>query len=46
MIAWAAIERIQNLGIDIAQDSLNFRPRPRWPLDPDAPKVAFAGIKA
>ncbi len=46
MIAWAAIERIQDVGMSQAQDNLNFRPRPRWPLDPDAPKAAFAGIKA
>ena len=46
MIAWAAIERIHNLGIEQAQDSLNFKPRPRWPLDPDAPIAAFAGAKA
>ena len=46
MIAWAAIERIHNLGIEQAQDNLNFKPRPRWPLDPDAPIAAFAGAKA
>jgi N6-L-threonylcarbamoyladenine synthase len=27
-------------------DGLDFAPRPRWPLDPDAPKRAFAGAKA
>ena len=42
MIAWAGIERLQ-LGL---VDSLDFAPRPRWPLDPDAPKAAFAGVKA
>ena len=46
MIAWAAIERIHDVGIDKARDNLNFKPRPRWPLDPIAPKAAFAGIKA
>jgi N6-L-threonylcarbamoyladenine synthase len=46
MIAWAAIERIQDVGMENAQDNLNFKPRPRWPLDPDAPKAAFAGAKA
>jgi len=46
MIAWAAIERIQVLGMEKARDDLNFKPRPRWPLDPDAPTAAFAGIKA
>lgn len=42
MIAWAGIERMR-LGMT---DSLDFAPRPRWPLDPDAPKRAFAGAKA
>ena len=46
MIAWAAIERIHDVGIEKAQDNLNFRPRPRWPLDPNAPNAAFAGVKA
>jgi N6-L-threonylcarbamoyladenine synthase len=46
MIAWAAIERIEVLGLELAQDGLDFRPRPRWPLDPDAPSAAFAGAKA
>jgi len=46
MIAWAAIERIQVLGMEKARDNLNFKPRPRWPLDPDAPTAAFAGAKA
>ncbi len=40
MIAWAGIERLgQN-------DSLDFAPRPRWPLDPAAEAVRGAGIKA
>ena len=43
MIAWAGIERIKALGLDAAQDNLDYRPRPRWPLDPDA---AAAGAKA
>ena len=42
MIAWAGIERFKKGDID----GLTFRPRPRWPLDPDAPKVPGAGIKA
>jgi len=46
MIAWAACERIQKLGLKEAGDSLDFAPRPRWPLDPDAPPAAFAGVKA
>ncbi len=42
MIAWAGLE---NLSAG-RRDSLDFRPRPRWPLDPDAPSVGFAGVKA
>jgi N6-L-threonylcarbamoyladenine synthase len=42
MIAWAGAER---LGLGLV-DTLDFAPRPRWPLDPDAPKAAFAGVKA
>ena len=42
MIAWAGIERLR-LGLT---DSLDFSPRPRWPLDPSAPKVIGAGVKA
>ncbi len=42
MIAWAGIERLQ-LG---QTDDMDFRPRPRWPLDPDAPTAAGAGVKA
>jgi N6-L-threonylcarbamoyladenine synthase len=42
MIAWAGIERLK-LGLT---DPLDFAPRPRWPLDPDAPKAVGAGIKA
>jgi N6-L-threonylcarbamoyladenine synthase len=33
MIAWAAVER---RGAGLAADDLDFAPRPRWPLDPDA----------
>ena len=32
MIAWAGVERLR-LG---QVDALDFRPRPRWPLDPAA----------
>ena len=39
MIAWAGIERLR-LG---QRDSLSFAPRPRWPLDPAAPKSVGAG---
>jgi len=42
MIAWAGVERLR---LDLT-DGLDFAPRPRWPLDPDAPKAAFAGVKA
>ena len=42
MIAWAGIERLR-LG---HRDALDFAPRPRWPLDPTAPKAIGAGVKA
>ena len=42
MIAWAGLERFR-LGLI---DRLDFAPRPRWPLDPNAPKAVGAGIKA
>jgi N6-L-threonylcarbamoyladenine synthase len=42
MIAWAGIERLK-LGL---VDGLDFAPRPRWPLDPDAVRVVGAGVKA
>ncbi len=42
MIAWAGVERLR-LGLT---DGLDFAPRPRWPLDPDAPPAAYAGVKA
>jgi N6-L-threonylcarbamoyladenine synthase len=42
MIAWAGIERLR-LGLT---DGLDFSPRPRWPLDPNAPKAIGAGVKA
>ncbi len=42
MIAWAGIERL-HLGLT---DPLDFAPRPRWPLDPQAPPVGYAGVKA
>jgi len=41
MIAWAGLEKAK-LG---EQDGLDFAPRPRWPLDPEAPKAAYAGGK-
>jgi N6-L-threonylcarbamoyladenine synthase len=43
MIAWAGQERLA-LG---QSDPLDFKPRPRWPLDPDGPKSIGAGaVKA
>lgn len=42
MIAWAGIERLE-AG---CRDGLDFAARPRWPLDPTAPKAAGAGVKA
>ncbi len=42
MIAWAGVERLR-LGLT---DGLDFAPRPRWPLDPAAPRAVGAGIKA
>jgi N6-L-threonylcarbamoyladenine synthase len=42
MIAWAGVERFK-LGLT---DQLDFAPRPRWPLDPEAPTAPFAGVKA
>ncbi|WP_226893770.1 tRNA (adenosine(37)-N6)-threonylcarbamoyltransferase complex transferase subunit TsaD [Nisaea sediminum] len=42
MVAWAGIERLR-AG---ERDPLSFAPRPRWPLDPGAPKAVGAGVKA
>lgn len=42
MIAWAGVERLK-LGLT---DGLDFKARPRWPLDPTAPKATGAGVKA
>ena len=42
MVAWAGIERLR-LGLT---DDIDFAPRPRWPLDPAAPKAIGAGVKA
>jgi len=42
MIAWAGLERFR-LG---QQDHLDFAPRPRWPLDPNATPARGAGVKA
>ncbi|WP_119420478.1 tRNA (adenosine(37)-N6)-threonylcarbamoyltransferase complex transferase subunit TsaD [Desertibaculum subflavum] len=42
MVAWAGLERLR-LGL---VDDLAAAPRARWPLDPDAPPAAYAGVKA
>ena len=42
MIAWAGLERLK-LGL---VDPLDFAPRPRWPLDPNARPAPGAGVKA
>lgn len=42
MIAWAGLERLRKNDID----DLDFKPRPRWPLDPNAEPKPGAGIKA
>lgn len=42
MIAWAGLERLKAGHSDL----LDFKPRPRWPLDPDAPTAIGAGVKA
>lgn len=42
MIAWAGVERLRK-GLS---DPLDFKARPRWPLDPDAAPRHGAGIKA
>ena len=39
MIAWAAIERRQS------PDGLDFEPRPRWPLDPEAAPPPGRGVR-
>ena len=48
MIAWAGYEKYNNEG----ESDLNFKPRPRWPLDPDAhiknpihSKIGKSGVK-
>lgn len=42
MIAWVGVERLK-LGLT---DPLDFKARPRWPLDPDAEPRHGAGVKA
>ena len=42
MIAWAGLERLKNNLVD----RLDFAPKPRWPLDPNAPVMPYAGVKS
>jgi N6-L-threonylcarbamoyladenine synthase len=42
MVAWAGLEHLQAGNFN----SLDFKPRPRWPLDPAAPAAIGAGVKA
>jgi N6-L-threonylcarbamoyladenine synthase len=42
MIAWAGIEHFKRG----ETDALDFAPRPRWPLDSEAPALRGAGVKA
>jgi N6-L-threonylcarbamoyladenine synthase len=42
MIAWAGLERLKRGFVD----ALDFAPRPRWPLDPQAAPAPGAGVKA
>jgi N6-L-threonylcarbamoyladenine synthase len=42
MIAWAGIEHLKRG----ETSPLDFAPRPRWPLDADAPVLRGAGVKA
>ena len=46
MIAWAGLERMAAGLVEPNAGALDARARPRWPLDPDAPPVRGAGIKA
>ena len=47
MIAWAGAERLAIGQPAMWFEQLDFAPRPRWPLDPDAPKSSGAGaVKA
>jgi N6-L-threonylcarbamoyladenine synthase len=43
MIAWAGAERLALGQVEDWSEHLGFAPRPRWPLDPDAPKSTGAG---
>ncbi|MEO0463645.1 MAG: tRNA (adenosine(37)-N6)-threonylcarbamoyltransferase complex transferase subunit TsaD [Pseudomonadota bacterium] len=46
MIAWAGAERLALAGDAFTGDPLDFRARPRWPLDAEAEAVRGAGVKA
>ncbi|QFT78460.1 tRNA (adenosine(37)-N6)-threonylcarbamoyltransferase complex transferase subunit TsaD [Erythrobacter sp. THAF29] len=46
MIAWAGCERIAAQAGELQSDPLDFKARPRWPLDPEAESVRGAGVKA
>ncbi len=46
MIAWAGLERLQKGIAPPSGDPLDFKAKPRWPLDPDAPARHGAGVKA
>jgi N6-L-threonylcarbamoyladenine synthase len=42
MIAWTGLEHLKRG----ETSALDFTPRPRWPLDEDAPALRGAGVKA
>ena len=42
MIAWAGLQHLRRGQCD----PLDFAPRPRWPLDPEAPRAVGAGVRA
>jgi N6-L-threonylcarbamoyladenine synthase len=42
MIAWTGLEHLKRGEVS----ALDFAPRPRWPLDEDAPALRGAGVKA
>lgn len=46
MIAWAGLERLKHGATPTDGDPLDFKARPRWPLDPTAEKRHGAGVKA
>ena len=43
MVAWAGLEQLR---CEQRGDAMAIAPRPRWPLDPQAPPRPFAGVKA